>query len=231
MNGTDISYLSVLNSQLKRDLRLSFVKRAEWLNPVIFLVLVQSLFPLAIGSDMRLLMQVAPAIIWVSALLSTLMSLDSLFRDDFEDGSIEQMMLTSTPFYVFCFAKIICHWLMAGLPLVLICPLLALSFQLSVESLWIMALGLLLATPVLCCISALASALTLDARRGGVLLSLIVLPLYVPVLIFGSGAIVQSMAGQSAAGPLYMLAAFLVLALSLSPFVLSAALKLSVAKS
>jgi heme exporter protein B len=226
-----ISYTSVFNQQLKRDLQINFLKRAEWLNPIIFLVLVQSLFPLALGADSKLLTDSAPAIIWISALLSTLISLESLFREDFEDGSLEQMNLTATPLFVFCFAKIVCHWLMAGLPLVIICPVLAMSFNIENSVLPVMVISLLLATPVLCCISALAAALTLNARRGGVLLSLIVLPLYVPVLIFGAGALLQAQLGMSAAGALYMLAALFILILSVSPFVLSAALKLSIADS
>jgi heme exporter protein B len=220
-------YISVLLAQLKRDLHINFLKRAEWLNPIIFLVLVQSLFPLALGAESKLLTQSAPAVIWISALLSTLISLESLFRDDFDDGSLEQMSLAPVPFFIFCEAKIICHWLMSGLPLVIICPVLALSFDLSPEVLPVMVLSLLLSTPVLCCISALASALTLNAKRGGVLLSLIVLPLYVPVLIFGAGALMQSSFGLSAAGALYMLAALFVFVFSVSPFALSAALKLS----
>lgn len=229
--SASISYLSILKQQLKRDLHISFLKRAEWLNPIIFLVLVQSLFPLALGADSKLLTDSAPAIIWISALLSTLISLDSLFRDDFEDGSLEQMLLSTTPFYVFCFSKIICHWLMTGLPLVIVCPLLALTFNIESVVLPVMAISLLLATPVLCCISVLAAALTLNARRGGVLLSLIILPLYVPVLIFGAGALLQAQLGMSAAGALYLLAALFVFTLSVSPFVLSAALSLSIADS
>jgi len=174
---------------------------------------------------------VAPALLWVSALLSTLISLDTLFQEDFEDGCLEQMLLAGPPFFVFCMAKLFCHWLLSGAPLIIICPLLAASFYMEGEALWIMACSLLLATPSLACISALASALTLNARRGGVLLSLIVLPLYIPILIFGSGAIMQSLAGESAQGALLMLAAFLVLGVSLTPFALGAALKLSISDS
>jgi len=223
------SYTFIFKQQLKRDLHISFIKRAEWLNPIIFLVLVQSLFPLALGADSQLLSNSAPAIIWISALLSTLISLESLFREDFDDGSMEQMILNRTPFFVFCFAKLSCHWLMAGLPLVVICPLLAVSFNIESSVLPVMVVSLLLATPVLCFISALAAALTLNSRRGGVLLSLIVLPLYVPVLIFGAGALFQAQLGMSSTGALYMLAALLVVMLSAAPFALSAALKLSLA--
>lgn len=220
-----------LYAQLQKDLHLAFLKRAEWLNPLIFLVLVQSLFPLALGADSSVLASAAPAIIWVSALLSTLVSLDSLFREDFDDGSLEQLLLAPQAFYVFCVSKLLSHWLVSGLPLVFVCPLLASTFYLEGETLWTMFWSLLLAGPVLCCISAVASALILNARRSGILLSLIVLPLYVPVLIFGSGAILQSAAGDSARGALLMLAAILVLTLSISPFVLSAALKLSIRDS
>ncbi len=221
------SFTKIFLAQIKRDLLLGVVKRNEWLNPIVFLVLVQTLFPLALGGSPDLLENIAPAIIWVSALLATLVSLESLFRDDFEDGSMEQMLISASPFYVFTFAKIICHWLLSGLPLVLICPLLAMSFGIKPDVLPVMLLSLLLATPVLCCISALASALTLNARRGGVLLSLIVLPLYVPVLVFATGALSQAAIGVSPAGALYMLAALFIFALSATPFVLSAALKLS----
>lgn len=225
------SYAQVFIAQIKKDLYLSALKRSEWLNPLIFLILVQSLFPLALGADPELLAKVAPALLWITALLSTLISLDSLFQEDFEDGCLEQMLLAGSPFFIFCMAKLFCHWLVSGAPLIIICPLLAASFYLEGDALWIMAFSLLLATPCLSCISALACALTLNARRGGVLLSLIVLPLYIPILVFGSGAIIQAMAGESAKGALLMLAAFLVLGVSLTPFVLSAALKLSISDS
>ena len=209
-----ISFTNVFVAQLKRDLLLGVVKRNEWINPILFLVLVQTLFPLALGGSPDLLKNIAPAIIWVSALLSTLVSLESLFRDDFEDGSTEQMLISASPFYVFTFAKIVCHWLLSGLPLVLICPVLAMSFGITSEVIPVMFLTLLLATPALCCISALASALTLNARRGGVLLSLIVLPLYVPVLVFATGALAQASLGVSSDGALYMLAALFIFAIS-----------------
>ncbi len=221
----------VFKAQLYRDVHLAFFKKQEWLNPLIFLVLVQSLFPLAMGAERQLLLEAAPAIIWVTALLSTLVSLDSLFREDFEDGTLEQMMLTGTPFYFFSLAKLFSHWLVAGLPLVLLCPILALGFYVEKTHLGIIALSLFLATPVLCCISALAKALTLNSRQGGVLLSLMILPLYVPVLVFGSGVISQSVAGESPLAALYMLAALFVFAVAVSPFVLSAALKLAIADS
>jgi len=222
-----LSFTHVLMAQVKRDLLLGVIKRNEWINPLVFLILVQSLFPLALGGSPELLENISPAVIWVSALLATLVSLESLFRDDFDNGSMEQMLMSPVPFYVFTFAKLICHWLLSGLPLVLVCPLLALSFGIESKVLPVMFMTLLLATPVLCCISALASALTLNARRGGVLLSLMVLPLYVPVLVFGSGALTQAMLGISPVGALYILAALFIFALSVTPFALSAALKLS----
>jgi len=225
--NTNTSSIQVFVAQIKRDLLLGVVKRNEWINPIVFLVLVQSLFPLALGGNPELLVNIAPAVIWVSALLATLVSLDSLFRDDFDDGSMEQMYLSASPFYVFTFAKIISHWLLSGLPLVLICPLLAMSFGIELRVLPVIFLSLMLATPVLCCISSLATALTLNARRGGVLLSLIILPLYVPVLVFATGALAQANIGTSAAGALYMLAALFIFALSVTPFALSAALKVS----
>ena len=231
MHPASVSYTQVFISQLKKDLYLSALKRSEWMNPLIFLVLVQSLFPLALGADPALLEKVAPALLWVSALLSTLISLETLFQEDFEDGCLEQMLLAGPPFYVFCMAKLFCHWLVSGAPLIIICPLLAASFYMEGDALWVMAFSLLLATPCLSCISALASALTLNARRGGVLLSLIVLPLYIPILVFGSGAIIQSLSGESPQGALLMLAAFLLLGVSLAPFALSAALKLSISDS
>lgn len=225
--SASVSFTKAFSAQLKRDLLLGVIKRSEWINPIIFLVLVQSLFPLALGGSPELLEKIAPAIIWVSALLSTLVSLDSLFRDDFDDGSMEQMLMSPSPFYVFTSAKLLCHWLLSGLPLVLICPLLAMSFGIQANVVPVMFVSLLLASPVLCCISALASALTLNARRGGVLLSLIVLPLYVPVLVFATGALNQAVMGSSPAAALYMLAALFIFAFSVTPFALSAALKLS----
>jgi len=219
--------LSALRVQLSRDLLLSFVKRVEWLNPLIFLILVQSLFPFALGADSVLLGKAAPAIIWVSALLSTLIGLDGLFKDDFDDGSLEQMRLSHLPFFMFSLSKLLSHWLVSGLPLVLACPILAYSFYLRGDALWVLVISLLLATPVLCCISSVAAALTLNAKRSGILLSLMILPLYVPILIFGSGAVLQGMSGESALGAIYMLAAICIFSITLTPFILSAALSIA----
>ncbi len=223
--------MGVIKAQLARDLRLAFHGRSEWLNPLIFLVLVQSLFPLALGADSDLLRQLAPGVVWVGALLSTLVSLESLFKDDLEDGSLEQMYLSGQGLYLFSLSKLLSHWLIAGLPLVIVSPLLAGSFGLQGEVLQILFVSLLIATPTLCCISALGAALTLNARQSNVLLSLIILPLYVPILIFGSGAILRTTSGESAMAPIYILAAMLALSISVVPFILAAALKLSLSDS
>ena len=211
----------------KRDLLIAFRRRSEIVHPLIFFVMVISLFPLAIGDDKVLLQKIAPAIIWVTALLATMLSLDNLFRSDFEDGSLEQMTLLKTPLSMLVTAKITAHWVITGLPLILITPLLAVLLYMPSESVSMLLLTLLLGTPTLSLIGAVGIALTVGLRQGGVILSLLILPLYIPVLIFATLALQNVEQGFSAEAQLAMMLAILVLAITLSPFAIAAALKVS----
>ena len=211
----------------KRDLLIAFRRRSEIIHPIIFFVMVISLFPLAIGDDKVLLQKIAPAIIWVTALLATMLSLDSLFRSDFEDGSLEQMTLLKTPLSFLVTAKITAHWVITGLPLILITPLLAVLLYMPSESISMLLFTLLLGTPTLSLIGAVGIALTVGLRQGGVILSLLILPLYIPVLIFATLALQNVEQGFSAEAQLAMMLAILVLAITLSPFAIAAALKVS----
>lgn len=212
---------------LKRDLTLALRHRSEIANPLLFFVLVATLFPLAIGSDTRLLQSVAPGVIWVAALLASLLSLDGMFRSDFEDGSLEQFMLSAHPVSLLVIAKVVAHWLVTGLPLLAIAPLLAAFLSLPSEALGILVITLALGTPVLSLIGAVGVALTVGLRRGGIILSLLVLPLYVPVLIFASSAVETAAAGIPVTAQLSILGAMLALALSLAPLATAASLRIS----
>jgi len=212
---------------LKRDLTLAFRHRAELFNPFLFFILVVTLFPLATGAESKLLQTIAPAIIWVAALLASMLSLDAIFRSDFEDGSLELLLLNSHPTSVLVLAKVLAHWLITGLPLVLIAPFLALFLGLDQDVIVLLVITLLLGTPVLSFIGAVAMALTVGLKRGGILLSLLVLPLYVPVLIFSTNAIEMGASGLPVTAQLWILSSLLLLSITLTPWPTAAALKLS----
>nr|WP_143004075.1 heme exporter protein CcmB [Thiohalorhabdus denitrificans] len=214
---------------LARDLTLALRHRSELGNPLMFFIVVVTLFPLALGPEQDILTRVAPGIIWVAALLAATLSMDGMFRSDFEDGSLEQMLLSPHPPALLVVAKVLAHWLVTGLPLILISPLLALFLHLPLEALPVLLATLALGTPVLSMVGAIGVALTVGLRRGGLLLTLLVLPLYIPVLIFAAGAVDNAAAGLPVAGQLYFLAALLVLALTLAPLATAAALRISVA--
>lgn len=213
---------------LRRDLLLAYRNRAELANPLLFFVLVISLFPLALGNDPVLLARMAPGIIWVAALLASMLSLDAMFRSDFDDGTLELMLLSAHPVPVLVLAKVCAHWLVTGLPLFFVAPVLGVMLGLDASAYGILMLTILLGTPVLSLIGSIGVALTVGLRKGGIILSLLVLPLYVPVLIFSSSAIDVAVAGLSASAQISMLLGFLFLALSLSPLAAAAALKMSV---
>ncbi len=212
---------------VKRDLLLAFRHRAEMANPLLFFVLVVSLFPLGIGPETGLLKTLAAAVIWIAALLAALLSLDSIFRSDFEDGSLEQFLLSRHPVSLLVLAKVLAHWLVTGLPVILIAPLLGILMFLPGDSMPILVLTLALGTPFLSLVGAIGVALTVGLRRGGVILSLLVLPLYVPVLIFAADAVGTAAAGIPITAQLSFLAALLVLALTLAPLATAAALRIS----
>lgn len=215
-------------SLLERDLVLAVRNRGELINPLLFYVIVAMLFPLGVTSDPKTLATMAAGVLWIAALLATLLSLDNLFRSDFDDGSLELIMLSPHPGVVLVLAKVLAHWLVTGLPLLIATPLLAVLMAVPDDARATLWLTLALGTPVLSLVGAIGVALTVGLRRGGALLSLLVLPLYVPVLIFGANAAGASAAGLPVTGQLYMLGAFLVLALSLAPLATAAALRISI---
>jgi heme exporter protein B len=225
MSGTSTS--GALAALLKRDLLLAYRRRSEMLQPLIFLLVVVSLFPLGVGPSPQLLGLIAPGVIWIAALLATVLSLDTLFRTDFEDGSLEQFLLSGHPLTVIVLAKTLAHWLTAGLPLVLLSPLLSVWMNLPVEGARVLIYTLAIGTPVLSLIGAIGGALTVSLKRGGQLLSLLVFPLYVPLLIIAANAVSAAVAGLPYNGQLGLMLAGLVGALTLAPFAAAAALKLS----
>ena len=192
------------------------------------MVIVASLFPLAIGPEMDFLRRMAPGILWIGALLSALLSLPRLFEADFLDGSLEQLVLLPSSLAVNVSAKMLAHWLLSGLPLVLLAPLLGLQFDLRPDVLWSLMLTLLIGTPVLTAIGAIGAALTLGVRGGSVLLSLLVLPLMVPVLVFGAGALEAQMGGLGIQAHISLLLALMLASLALSPLACAMAIKLAV---
>jgi heme exporter protein B len=213
---------------LKRDLLLAYRRRAELLQPLVFLLVVITLFPLGIGPSPQLLASIAPGAIWIAALLASVLSLDTLFRSDYEDGTLEQLVLSGQPLALIALVRIVAHWLVAGLPIVLLSPLLALWMNLPDAGVVVLVKSLALGTPVLSLIGAIGAALTVSLKRGGQLLSLLVFPLYVPVLILATSAVSAAVAGLPYTGQLGLIMAGLIAALTLAPFATSSALKLSI---
>ena len=222
-----VSLLAAVRCIFVRDLRLALRRRADTLAAMIFFVMVVSLFPLGIGPESALLRTMAPGVVWVAALLSSMLSLTRLFADDHQDGTLEQLLLSAHPLAFLALGKIAAHWMSSGLLLVLVAPLLALQFDLSPAACGVLVLSLLLGTPVLSLLGAIGAALTVGLRGGSVLLSLLVLPLAVPVLVFGAGAVEAYNAGLGVSAHLSLLGALLVLALAAAPVVVAAALRIA----
>lgn len=212
---------------VRRDLRLAYRRRGELATPVVFFIIVTALFPLALGSEPQLLRRLAPGVIWVAALLASLIGQDSLFKSDYEDGSLEQMLLSPSALEWLTLLRVLTHWLVTGLPLVILSLLMGLLLNYPLDSLDVLAGSLLLGTPVLSFLGAVGAALTVSLRRSGMLLPILVLPLTVPVLIFGAAAAERAMQGEPVAAPLYFLAAMLVLAVTLAPFAIAGGLRVS----
>jgi heme exporter protein B len=212
---------------VRRDLLLAMRRKTEVLTALFFFVIVTSLFPLGIGPETALLRKIAPGVLWVGALLATMLGLQRMFAADHADGTLEQMVLSPSPLALLVSGKNIAHWLVSGLPLVVLAPILGIQFDLTAGELGILMLSLLLGTPVLSLVGSIGAALTLGVRGGGVLLSLLVLPLYVPALIFGAGAVQAYNSGLGAAGHLSLLAALLVMALFFAPWATTAALRIA----
>jgi heme exporter protein B len=212
---------------MHRDLLLAMRRKTEVLTALLFFVIVASLFPLGIGPEPALLRKIAPGVLWVAALLATMLGLQRMFAADHADGTLEQMLLSPTPLALLVGGKNLAHWLVCGLPLVLLAPLLGLQFDLDRGGQAVLTFGLLLGTPVLSLVGSIGAALTLGVRGGGVLLSLLVLPLYIPTLIFGAGAVQAQASGQGASGHLSLLGALLVLSLFFAPLATTAALRIA----
>ena len=217
--------LDVVLHILRRDLRLAFRRWSELATPLIFFVIIASLFPLAATPDEAQLRSAGAAVIWMSALLSSLLALDGLFRADTEDGSMEQLILAPAPLGLVVLAKIVAHWAVSGVPLLVLAPLVAMSFYLPLAALPELIAALALATPTLSVLAAIGAALTVSLRAGGTIIGLLILPLTGPVLIFGTRATELAALGESVAGPLYLLASLAVLAVSLAPPVAAAAVR------
>lgn len=202
-------------------------RSTDVLTPLVFFAIVVSLFPLGLGPEPAVLRVLAPGVIWVAALLATMLSLNWLFANDHADGTLEQMALAPYPLTLMVLTKIAAHWTLTGLPLVLISPLLAIQMHLPDAAITTLALSLLLGTPILSLLGAVGAALTLGLRGGGVLVSLLVLPLYTPILIFGAGSVAGVVAGIDAEAHFSLLGAFLALALAFAPWAAAAALRVS----
>ena len=219
---------SVFRCVLMRDITLAMRRRTDVMTTLFFFLIVVSLFPLGVGTEKETLRILGPGVIWVAALLASMLALERLFAADYEDGTLEQILLTAQPLSLLVLAKAAAHWLLTGLPLVALAPLVGLQYQLPPDALIMMVISLLIGTPVLSLIGGIGAALTLGLRGGGILLSLLILPLYIPVLVYGAGAVTVSMIDLADTQPyLALLAAFLLLALTLAPVATSAALRIS----
>ena len=218
---------NIVTSVIARDLKLAMRRQADIISALFFFIIVVSLFPLGIGPEPDLLRQLAPGVLWVAALLATMLSLPRLFADDHRDGTLEQLALSPNPLGLIVTGKVIAHWLVSGLPLALIAPILGIQFDLTGDALWVLTVAILLGTPALSGIGAIGAALTLGVRGGGVLLSLLVLPLYIPVLIFGAGAVDATVSGLGGEGHLSLLVAMTFAAIGFAPWASAAALKIA----
>lgn len=220
--------MNIIKATFRRELLIAFRSPGDMVNPLMFFVIAVSLFPLGVGSDTAFLSEIAAGVIWVTALLSVMLSLDSMFRADYEDGSLEQLLLSPQPLYFIVLAKILSHWLVVGLPLVILAPVLASMMALPAEALPTLVGSLLIGTPILTMIGAIGMALTVGLSRSGLLLAVLILPLNIPVLIFAAGVVNAALNSMATAGLLALLGAMLVLATCLSPLAVIAGLRISV---
>ena len=212
---------------IKRDLLLAVRRQADVLTTLFFFIIVVSLFPLSVGPEMNMLRTMAPGVVWVAALLASMLSLGRMFSNDYLDGTLEQMLLSPQSLSLLVLGKATAHWLVTGVPLVLMAPVLGIQYDLPGEALLVLTAALLLGTPVLSLIGAIGAALTLGLRGGGVLVSLLVLPLYIPVLIFGAGAVEANMSGMEFDAHLSLIGAFLLVSGVFAPWAAASALRVS----
>jgi len=220
------SALTAVRLVLERDLRLAFRRSGQVVQPLAFFAVITLLFPLSLTPELSRLKDVAPGVLWVGALLSSLLALEFLFRDDAQDGTLEQFVLSGQPLTLLLFAKTIAHWLLTGLPLAVMAPVLGIALGVPPQALPGILAALALGTVTLSLVGAIGAGLTLGVRRGGVLLSLLTLPLAVPILIFGARATELAIKGAPFAGPMYLLAALAVLGLTLAPLAAAAAVRI-----
>lgn len=223
-----MSDIQAFGAVLRRDLTLAYRQPSAWVNPVLFFVIVVTLFPLGVGPEPNTLRDIAPGVIWAAALLAALLAQDGMFRSDFEDGSLEQLMLSPYSLIALISAKVLAHWLVTGLPLILLSPLLGLMMGLSVQAIGALVVTLMLGTPVLSLLGAIGAALVVNLTRGGILLALVVLPLCIPVLIFATIAVTAAASGLSPEGHYSLLGAGLILAITLAPVAVAAGLRVGV---
>lgn len=217
----------ILRCLLWRDIQLVMRRRSDVAATLFFFIIAVSLFPLGVGAEQALLRAIGPGVLWVAALLSAMLSLGRLFAADHADGTLEQLLLSPVPLGMAVGVKVFAHWLVSGLPLVLLAPLLGVQFDLATRDLGVLTLSLLLGTPLLSLIGAIGAALTLGVRGAGVLVAVLILPLYIPVLIFGAGAVAASASGMSPQGALSLLGALLALGVVFAPYAAAAALRVS----
>jgi heme exporter protein B len=220
--------MSAFTATLRRDLLLAFRRRSDFMSPLAFFLIVCSLFPLGMGPDPKQLASLAPGILWVVALLACLLSSDILFRSDYDDGSLELMLISPVSLYIQVLAKTLAHWFLTGFPLTVLAPLLGLLLQLPASGTGALLLAMALGTATLSFIGAIGAGLTVGLRKGGLLLSLIILPLYIPVLIFGVGTVQAAINGFDYLGQLAVLGAFLALAMTFAPLAIAASVRISV---
>lgn len=212
---------------IKRDLLLAMRRQSDVLTTLFFFIIVVSLFPLSVGPEMNMLRTMAPGVVWVAALLASMLSLGRMFANDYVDGTLEQMLVSPQSLSLLVLGKAFAHWLVTGVPLVLMAPVLGIQYDLPGDALFVLTAALLLGTPVLSLIGAIGAALTLGLRGGGVLVSLLVLPLYIPILIFGAGAVEANMAGMDFDAHLSLIGAFLLVSIVLAPWAAAASLRVS----
>lgn len=224
----NMSMWRLLATVMRRDLAVALRRRSDVVNPLLFVVIVVTLFPLAVGPGPDILGRIATGVIWVAALLSSLLGSERLFRDDFLDGTLEQLVLSPAPLPLLAFGKIAVHWLLSGLPLVVLAPLCAMLLKLPVAGWGTLMLTLLVGTPILNAMTAIGAGLTVSLGRGGALLSLLLLPLFIPLLIFAAAAVENALLGTSAIGQVLLLTGLMLLTLLLAPFAVAAALRVSV---
>ncbi|GGX75635.1 heme exporter protein CcmB [Saccharospirillum salsuginis] len=219
---------AILARVLRRELQLAYRRRADLVNPLLFFLIVVTLFPIGVTPDLDKLAEMAAGVLWVAALLANLLSLDLLFRSDFEDGSLEQLLLASTPPTLLVLCKVIAHWLVTGLPLTLLSPVLSVMLALPAGAVPLLMLTLALGTLTLSLIGGVGAALTVGLRKGGLLLTVLIMPMFVPVIIFGTAAVQAAGDGLPWAGQLALLAAMALGALVLTPLATVAALRIAV---